>query len=369
MNFDTRLFVDSGVEKPLPPIYKGKLKKFYPGQMMKNTRKDRIWEISSSNTAGDQKRTGLRRYVFRYENGKFIYLATRKGQRNGGFNSRPSQTSLLFQYSGPQINSSATFALSATPTEDIYVESGNSIIKYDQAETRWEWTTRPSLTSGFFLQAFSSSTSNTLRNSGAANEVSWTYINDPWVTATPQVPIVVTITPSQWYNNNSVENLNKWPIQNYDANYTLQDPSQKRPWQIKNDDGSAIIPDNRIDALSDDFLNRCFEGVKLKPYDIVFVEVVWKLRMNKSDFQVDLNTPSNQPPTYRSASWGYWDRIHNYEWWSPKPFYGRSQKGRVYRIGILEADMGVGGYDKILWAQRTRLITTERTRGGRTALE
>lgn len=369
MNSDPRLFVDSENQEPLPPLFKGRIRKFYPGQMVRNTNNGRRYGVYTEERPF--KKTGLRRYVFRYENsptgGTFVYLATRKGQRNGGFNSRPNQTTVGITWIGSGINVASTFSLSAIDNNQnpVYASSENSILRYDVSETRWEWETRPALSAAYSLNAFSSTTSNTLRNSGATNEVSWTYIENPYTTATPQLPVIATITPLEWYNNNSVENLNKWPIKNNDADYNHVDPATILPWQKKDANGATIIPDRRIEGLTDDFLHRCFKGVRLKPYDTVFVEVLWKFRMNRSDFSS--STP--HPPTYRTSTWGYWDRIHDHEWWSPKPFRAHVQKGRVYRIGILEGDTGPGGYDKVLWAQRTRIITTKRLRGGRTVLE
>lgn len=367
MNLDNRLFVDGEANDPLPPIYKGKKKRFFPGQMTKNSAT--AGKARKSMKAG---KSGLRRYVFRYENGKFVYLATRKGQRNGGYDSKPTQTNLVYDYSGSGISGSATFSLSSTGGQVVYVETVNSRIVYDVADTRWEWETRPPVAapnppSGpFYLQAFSSATSNTLRNSGTINSVQWTFVQNASSTATPQVPITVTITPRQWFNNNTVENLNKWPIKNIDANYNPYDGSLKK-WQ-KRDNSYNIIPDNRPDDLTDEYLFRCFKGVKLKPYDIVFVEVVWRWRENMVNTFNSGGTPT-VAVDYNTSSHGYRERIHDFEWWSPKPFYGYSQKGRVYRIGILEADTGVGGYDKVLWAQRTRIITTKWGRGGLTVLK
>ena len=68
-------------------------------------------------------------------------------------------------------------------------------------------------------------------------------------------------------------------------------------------------------------------------------------------------------PTYR----GY--NLHDVEWFSPKPFYTRRQKGRVYRIGKLAKSNSVGQYDIVTFAQRTRIVTTKWYRGGNTALE
>jgi hypothetical protein len=367
MNLDNRLFVDSETKEPLPPLFKGKIGKYYPGQMVR--RSSRGMRLNSTfNCNKRSKQSGLRRYVFRYENGKFVYLATRKGQRNGGFDSKPTQTTVKLLLNGPNIATDNTFtALSGSGLTIQYKESENSTLQYNTGLTRWEWTTRPALTASFVSQAFSGPTSNIFRNSGAVNEVPWTYVDNAWTTATPQIPVIATIEPVEWFNNNSIENLNKWPIKNYDADYDIYQPQNKQKWQGRNAQTGAIIPDRRIKGLTDDFLHRCFQGVPLKNYSIVFVEVMWRFRLNKSS---DVNGfDGNYPATYVNSSWGYYESIHDNEWWSPKPFYSHTQKGRVYRIGILEADTGVGGYDKVLWAQRTKIITTHFTRGGRTVLD
>jgi hypothetical protein len=359
MNFDNRLFVDSGVSEPLPPLYKGAKVKFWPGQMVRHSSK------GQSTSYRRLKKTGLRRYVFRYENGKFVYLATRKGQRNGGFNSKPSQTTIRFELTTSTTNYINYFALlSGSNLTSFYKGSENSNIKYNTNLTRWEWSTRPTLTAAFVPQAFSDSTINILRNAGGVNEVAWTFIENAYTTATPQVPAFAAFYPVEWFNNNSIENLNRWPIKNIDANYDHVDPNVQLPWQ-KGYNGS-VVPDNRIEGLTDEYLHRCFQGIYLKNYSTIFVEVVWRFRMNKAQIT---SYSQLRPPTYRNSSWGYWDRIHDQEWWSPKPFYGHIQKGRVYRIGILEENTGVDNFDKVLWAQRTRIITTRRTRGGRTVLD
>jgi hypothetical protein len=367
-NQDYRLFTDSDVIDPLPPLYKGRTILIYPGQLTKatNAKSGRIGYGGNPNIV-KSRMLGLRRYIFRYEGNKFVYLATRKGQRNGGLNSKPSQTKINFQLSGPQFSVNRDFAFTNIndDNEEIWTESNFSIIKYNNLANRWEWLTRPvpvppALPGQFFVNAYTQPTSNSLRNTGSIDEIQWTYVTDPWVTATPEVPVTLTtIETIVWYNNNSIDNLNKWPIKNVDADDEWGTPKK---WQTF--DGGTLIPDRRPDCLNDAYLTKCFQGINLKHYDTVFVEVMWRYFSNRNDKEY----------TNDLVTWGYdsqYDResIHNVEWWSPRPVKIKRQKGRVYRIGILEADTGIGGFDKVLFAQRTRVITTDYKRGGQTALE
>jgi hypothetical protein len=375
-NKDNRLFVDGQDQSPLLPVFKGGRVIIFPGQLVAGS-----GQASSVTMSGntDRRRGGfksaLRRYVFRYENGTFVYLATRKGQRNGGFNSKLSQTRgyMTITASGAlpaPISEFLNFSFSGKniSNESIYTINDNSRIRYDSANTRWVWETRPANTpptppSGpYYVTAFTASTSNTLINSGTENEVSWTYVSYPFTTQTPQVPANVSIELLEYYKNNDVASLNKWPIKNVDADYKngyIDGTTYK--WQTK-DGQEGIIPERRIDCLTDELLFRCFQGVPLKPYEIVFVEIMWNFLSNKhSKNQItNLFTGSN-------AFHGY--NVNQVEWWSPAPFVTRSQKGRIYRIGKLEADTGIGGYDTVTFAQRTRLVTTKYTKGGFTALE
>jgi len=371
-NKDNRLFVDGQDQSPLLPIFKGKRIKIFPGQLIAGS-----GNASSLNINGRRRgglKSALRRYVFRYENGTFVYLATRKGQRNGGFNSKPSQTRGYMYITAPAALPSAigdylSFSYSGTngSGEDIYTINDNGRIRYDSANTRWVWETRPDLSpappSGpYYVTAFSTSTPNTLINSGTINEISWTYVSYPFTTQTPQVPATVVIGLLEYYKNNDVASLNKWPIKNIDADYkngVIDGTTYK--WQTKGG-GGGVIPERRIDCLSDELLFRCFQGVPLKPYEIVFVEVMWNFLSNKFSRNQIFNSylASN-------STWGY--DVNQVEWWSAAPFLTQTQKGRIYRIGKLEADTGIGGYDTVTFAQRTRLVTTKYTKGGFTALE
>ena len=356
MNDENRLFVDSGVTDPLPPIYKGRKIRIWPGQLAKRTG---TFNQANGSTSG-HRRFGLRRYIFRYEGDKFVYLATRKGQRNGGNTSTPQQSIVTFNITVPNVyNASLNFTYTGKNdnNEDVYAESANSRIRYNSALTRWEWETRPQPLTGpptgpFYTNAYSQATTNTIKNSGAKNQIRWTYVSDPWDTATPELPATVKFGVKQWFNNNSVDNLNQWPITNTDMNFGKY-PGITYKW---------VVPggENRPDCITDDILFKCFQGINLKNYDTVFIEVMWTWFENRR---------------FNGKFWGYSpdfgtaNSIHNYEWWSPKPFLTKRQKGRIYRIGILDGNNGVGNTDKVLFAQRTRVVTTKYMRGGNTALD
>jgi len=386
-NTDYRLFVGSENKEPLPPIFKGKKHVLiYPGDLNDNIKS----KLNKSRDNSKGQKSGLRRYVFRHNKGTFEYLATRFGQRNGGNNSTPNQTRLLFKIesSYPTVATLSAYPvafelvyngvanLDGTGNKETYSAGGsaNSIVNYNNTLNRWEWKTRPSTVppappgGPFYLNAFTDSTVKALRNASTTEGVAWTLIGDPWNAATPQVPTTVKIKAKQWFNNNTVDNLNRWSIQNQDADRG-KNPSQEYKWQTHqwNNNIPKITRDGRPDCLSDEFLFKCFKGVALKEYEIVFVEVIWRYMQNMC--YTDRGTGSNMfyenydAPTYR----GY--NLHDVEWFSPKPFYTRRQKGRVYRIGKLAKSNSVGQYDIVTFAQRTRIVTTKWYRGGNTALE
>jgi hypothetical protein len=354
-----RKFVGHEEGDALPPIYKGNKVKIYPGILGKN--------VKTGKNVRSRKRYGLRRYVFRYEGDQFVYLATRMGQRNGGNTASPLQTLIAFKINARvgagtvEVIQNFNFSGKNDNGEDVYVSSANSRIRYDSAATRWVWETRPEPedpseppSGPFFVNAFTEATNNSLNNAGTINQIRWTYVNDPYGVAPTQFPATVTLQVKQWYNNNSIDNLNKWPIQNVDANYGKRRNSYYKWQYITPEAGdNTIIPENRPECLTDDLLFQCFKGIKLKHYSIVFVEVMWTWFENRKRLD--------------EINFGY--DIANLEWWSPRPFYQKRQKGRIYRIGILDADNGVGKTDKVIFAQRTRIVTTKYFKGGNTALD
>ena len=397
-NIDYRLFVGSENKEPLPPIFKGKKHVLiYPGDLNDNVKA----KLNKNRTNGRGQKSGLRRYIFRYNKGTFEYLATRFGQRNGGFNSTPNQTLIQFTVDSSFSNIPT---LSAFPTTEQFRYNGvisfdsslysgtktetystgasaNSVITYNNTLNRWEWNTRPPTVfpappgGPFYLTAFTNSTTKALRDASTINGVTWTVRRNPYqipnVGVDPERIATVKIKAKQWFNNNTVANLNRWPIQNQDADRG-KNPNdlykwQTHSWQSNNSSSIPIITrDGRPDCLSDEFLFKCFKGVELKEYEIVFVEVVWRYMQNmcKSTALGQANNYFYEGvPYYR----GY--NLHNVEWFSPKPFYTHRQKGRVYRIGKLAKSNPVGEYDTITFAQRTRIVTTKWYRGGNTALQ
>jgi len=389
-NIDYRLFVGSENKEPLTPIFKGKKKVLiYPGDLNDNVKS--CINKARNNTKG--QKSGLRRYIFRYNKGTFEYLATRMGQRNGGYNSTTNQT--LIQFS---VNSSysGVLTLSAYPLTEVFRYNGianldgvgnretysvggsaNSIINYSTSLNRWEYKTRPASIppappgGPFNLTGYSSTTTKPLREASSINGVTWTVRgnpNKPIGGGDPERIAIVKIKAKQWFNNNTVANLNRWPIQNIDAQGG-KFPSKEYKWQNhqwKNATIVNIVKDGRPDCLSDEFLFKCFKGVELKEYEIVFVEVVWRYLQNMchiNDHDGSIVFYGDAAPEYR----GY--NLHNVEWFSPKPFYTTRQKGRVYRIGKLANSNPDGSLDTVTFAQRTRIVTTKWYRGGNTALE
>lgn len=374
MNYkDNRKFVGGEDLDPLLPVFKGNRAKIYPGQLAANK--------GGLNGSGLIRRcptlnSCLRRYIFRYENNTFVYLATRKGQRNGGFNIKNTQQYGVFNISAPGASPSAvnqsynfSYAGKNNSNEDVYGIDANSRIRYDSTNTRWVWETRPATTppappSGpFYVTAFTDTTSNPLTQSSTTDQITWTYVSFPFGAATPQVPATVSISLRSWYNNNDVVNLNKWPITNKNVELGAF-YGRTYKWQSRPEGSGAPTPEGRISCLSDELLFKCFQGIPLKPYEIVFVEIQWTFFAHKVSTPRRGGDGGYVPST---GSWGY--NISNEEWWSPTPFNTFRQKGRIYRIGKLDADNGVGQTDTVLFAQRTRIVTTKYSKGGYTALE
>ena len=332
-------FIDSEVELNLPPLYKGSTITFYPGVSNKQ-----------------KGQGGLRRYVFRYENGKFVYLATRKGQLNGGYDVQNASVYFIYE----SVNGLTTPLTDRNPfqgmyfyrqTDTLWVENANSKLVYTAG--RWEWQTRPATTppappSGpFTLQGYSSNTVNPIARAGTINQIDWYYINK---TNSTTYNGTTFIAPQFRYNNNTVKGLNSWPITNNNADIHSNIPN--RGWQ-------QTPPEGRPTCITDDILFKCFNGTKLKEYDTCFIEVRWILI---------------RPAWYR---WGSNFTNNNYirstqesqfEWWVPKPVTLPQQKGRIYRIGVLDADNGIGNVDTVIWAQRNKITTTTASKGGRNAL-
>lgn len=311
--FNNKQFVGSNVDTYLPPLFKGDTFQYTPH-----------WSTS--------KFSGLRRYVFRYEKDTFVYLATRMGQRSGG----PSSTTSTFniQFLVPSFFDEAyNFTLD---TGNKYVQSSNNYIEYNAGTSSWEWYVRsPYDLPGtnpytFALSAYSGTASSNLAIAGTINQVDW-YLNY----ITPNIPATVTIVPQNAYNNNSISELNKSPIKNLNMEIPFNN-GRNHPFY-------SGTPEGRPACITDDILFRCFEGIPLKPYDTVFIEIMWKYFKNKNEFPTwygNENFPKNE-----------------YEWFVPAPVLMKRQKGIIYRIGKLQANTGEGGFDKVIFAQRTGVIT------------
>lgn len=307
-NIDNIQFVDfDGVY--LPPLWKGPTIVFYPG-----------WSKS--------KHSGLRRYVFRHEKNTFVYLATRKGQRNGGIDS--DTPALTIAWTIPGTAEGTFYNYYVYESDTLWRQSSDNYMEYNAGTQSWEWYVRPNQGANptpfpFVLSAYSGTTTNLLPDAGTIEQIDW-YSNY----VVPGGPASTIIYPSFTYNNNSTENLNKWPIRNTDARYN-------------NEPG-------RPKCITDDLLFKCFQGIPLKPYETVFIEVLWR----KYDTQGIRD--------YGSGTYGFPEGIrefpiYNDEWFTPAPIQIYQQKGLIYRIGKLESDTGIDKYDTVTFAQRTRVLT------------
>jgi hypothetical protein len=256
-------------------------------------------------------RRNLRRYIFKYNsNGTFEYIAARQGQRNGGNNVSIADSQINVTITDPANN----FAILKNQNfnvinENLFTFGSNvRIVKINQ---RYLWQEKPIRTFVFSTLYYSDATENALENADKQNDVNWFEEGtDEYVIANNSRVV--------YYNNNTLASLNSWPIPNADIN------------------------ESRPEMLDDAYLARCFYNMPLEAYDIVFVEVSWKRYTNKEE------NNSEQPL------------------WLGNSFTVPEDKGRVYRAGKLAASNGVGEYDVVTHAQRTRIKTTRNVRGGNT---
>ena len=325
-------FNDSFLNINLPPLYKGNTIETVPGRSQR------------------RQNTGLRRYIFRYENNQFTYLATQLGQRNGGNDA--TNPGVNFEISVPgyvapgginyDIPPSTYFFAYSSPT--LYVDGVNSKLVYTSG--RWEWQTRaqanPPLS--FTTQAYSSPTSNSLVNAGTINQIDWFYTEKD----TPiDYPATVTITNQSFYNNDSVYKMNLWPIQN------------KIYKSASGQDTTNPLPT----CVTQGLLQRCFQGVSLKSYEVVFIEVNW-IKINFADTTLRLGKWGRRNSSLRSFYTEVTNGTDNYCWWVPNTVNIPEEKGRIYRIGKLKEYNGNGKTDVVTWAQFTQIRTTRTNRGG-----
>jgi hypothetical protein len=302
-------FVDSVADLDLCPLYKGNLVTFYP-----TTIRNRA--VFSTNTFKSSK---LRRYIFKYNsNGSFEFITTRRGQRNGGNNVSVENSQISVIITDPANNfavlKSGNFNI---VNENLFTAGPN--VRIARVNGRFLWQEKP--IRGFIFSTFyySDATQNPLSIADKENDVNW------YQEGTNKY-VIANNDRVVYYNNNTLAGLNSWPIQNED------------------------LGESRPEMLDDAYLSRCFHNVHLEAYDIVFVEVLWKVYTNRNTFgrSYDILPEKNRPQ------------------WLGESFTVPEEKGRVYRIGKLAASNGVGEYDIVTFAQRTRIKTTRSKRGGET---
>lgn len=298
-------FVDSVTDLSLCPLYKGNLITVYPTT------------ISNCNyTTVSGKTNWLRRYIFKYNsNGSFDFITTRKGQRNGGNNVTLANSQISVTITDPANNFAVLKSANFTIVDDNLFRSGPNV-RIIRSNQRYLWQEKPPR--GFIFSTFyySDATNNPLPTADKQNDVNW------YAQGTNKY-VIANNDRVVYYNNNTLAGLNSWPIQNENLN------------------------ESRPEMLDDAYLARCFYDVHLEAYDIVFVEVNWKKYGVRTKFGISNNNVDNSTPQ-----------------WFGEPFTVPEEKGRVYRIGKLAASNGVGEYDIVTFAQRTRIKTTSTKRGG-----
>ena len=253
----------------------------------------------------------LRRYIFKYNsNGTFEYITARQGQRNGGNNVALADSQINIVITDPANNFAVLKNQNFTPVSDSLFVFGRTarILKSNQ---RYLWQEKPVRGSVYSTLYYSDATSNALQDGDKQNDVNWYQ-------QTTNKYVIANNTRVVYHNNNTLAGLNSWPIQN------------------------TNVGDTRPEMLDDAYLARCFYNVNLEAYDIVFVEVSWKKYINREEFLS--TTPL----------------------WVGESFTVPENKGRVYRVGKLNASNGAGEYDVVTHAQRTRIKTTRNKRGGDT---
>lgn len=264
---------------------------------------------TTNNDIGFSKKRWLRRYIFKYNsNGTFEYITVRQGQRNGGNNVTLQDSQINVTITDPSNNFSILKSQNFTiVNENLYTFGTNvRILKVNQ---QYLWQEKPIRTFVFSTLYRSEATENPLETADKENGVNWFEEGSNKYVVTNNSRVV-------YYNNNTLAGLNSWPIQNQNLN------------------------ESRPEMLDDAYLARCFADVPLDSYDIVFVEVYWQRFVNK-------DTSNSTEPL-----------------WLGESFTVPQDKGRVYRVGKLAASNGVGEYDLVTFAHRTRIKTTTTKRGG-----
>jgi hypothetical protein len=251
----------------------------------------------------------IRRYIFKYNsNGTYEFITTRKGQRNSGINVKIENSQINVIITDPEDDFSEIKNQNFTIINSNSFKAGNNI-RIIKSNGRFLWQERTEGSAVFSTLYYSEPTSNPLQSADKENNVNWFQ-------QTTNKYVVTNINRVVYYNNNTLAGLNSWPIQNEN------------------------LSDLKPEMLDDAYLSKCFSNVSLNAYDIVFVEVLWKEYINKTKTKAD------------------------YQVWLGDSFTVPAKKGRVYRVGKLAKSNGVGEYDVITVAQRTKIRTTKAKRGG-----
>lgn len=310
-------FVDNVSDINLPPLYRGALKTYYPTT---------IKEVKSKNK--------LRRYIFKYNsNGTFDFITVRLGQRNGGNNIRPEESQINVTLTDPANNFNVVRNRNFNRTNFPNLFTFGQITRIIYINQIYYWQERAPGSFVFDSIFYSSPTLNSLETADKENGVNWFEVSNNRY-------LIANISSVEFYNNNTLSNLNKWPIKNEEV---LVDEYTVKDFQNVSNFSLAQVNETRPTMLDDAYLHKCFNNVVLDAYDTVFVEVLWKEYTNKNSFK------SNSPL------------------WVGEPFTVPALKGRVYRVGKLDKSNSVGDYDLVTFAQRTKIKTTRTKRGGNTA--
>jgi len=313
--YSHKQFVDNVSDVSLPPLYRGALRTFYPSTIKRQK-------------SGDK----LRRYIFNYNsNGSFDFITTRLAQRNGGNDIRPEEVQVNVTITDPANNFAV---LKSRNFNKIF----NNLYTFGQV-TRiiyvnqiYFWQERLPGSPVFNSLYYSAPTPNVLENADKEGDVNWFEFGT-------NKYVIANNSSVGFYNNNTLVGLNNWPIKNEEVKvkqYTIQDN------QNVNVFSNTLVTETRPIMLDDSYLHKCFSNVNIDAYDTVFVDVFWREYTNRTTFR------ASRPM------------------WIGEPFTAPVLKGRVYRVGTLAKSNGVGEYDVVTYAQRTKIKTTRRKRGGNT---
>jgi hypothetical protein len=313
--YSHKQFVDNVSDVSLPPLYRGALRTFYPSTIKRQK-------------SGDK----LRRYIFNYNsNGSFDFITTRLGQRNGGNDIRPEEVQVNVTITDPANNFAVLRSRNFNKIfNNLYTFGQVTRIIY--VNQIYYWQERQPGEQVFSNIYYSAPTPNSLENADKENDVNWFEFGS-------NKYVIANNSGIGFYNNNTLVGLNNWPIQNEEVKvkqYTIQDN------QNVNVFSNTLVTETRPIMLDDSYLHKCFRDVNLQAYDTVFVDVFWREYTNRTQFR------ASRPM------------------WIGEPFTVPVLKGRVYRVGTLAKSNGVGEFDVVTYAQRTKIKTTRRKRGGNT---